>query len=89
MEHLEYISEYLDENLWTYRRKIGTFRREKLDAESEYLAEISLFNLFKLPFTSSEHIIKYGKFTPFQPNRKIIPNKTAENGSVRKVTLVR
>ena len=30
--------------MWTYRRKIGTFRRKKLDAESEYLAEISLFN---------------------------------------------
>ena len=54
LEHLEYISEYLDESLWTYRRKIGTFRRkigtfrrEKLDAELEYLAEISLFNLAK------------------------------------------
>ena len=45
LEHLEYILEYLEENLWTYRRKIGTFRRKKLDAESEYLAEISLFNL--------------------------------------------
>ena len=48
LEHLEYISEYLVENLWTYRRKIETFGREKLDAESEYLAEISLFNLLGL-----------------------------------------
>ena len=45
LEHLEYILEYKEENLWTFRRKIGTFRRKKLDAESEYLAEISLFNL--------------------------------------------
>ena len=45
LEHLEHISEYVEENLWTYRRKIGTFRCEKLDAESDYLAEILLFNL--------------------------------------------
>ena len=46
LEHLEYILEYIEENLWTYRPKIGTFRSKKLDAESEYLAEISLFNLY-------------------------------------------
>ena len=53
LEHLEYILEYVEENLWTYRRKIGTFRREKLDAESEYLAEISLFNLLLLSLGST------------------------------------
>ena len=41
LEHLVYILEYLEEYLWTFRRKIGIFRRKKLDAESEYLDEKS------------------------------------------------
>ena len=46
------------------------------------------FNNLSIPFTPSEDVIEYGKFSPFQPNRKIIPIKKAENGSVSKVTLV-
>ena len=45
LENLEEILEYLKENLWTFRRKIGTFKRLKIDAGLEHLEEISLINL--------------------------------------------
>ena len=43
-EHIEYILEYIAEYLWTVRRKFRIYRREKLDEDSEYLEEKSLFN---------------------------------------------
>ena len=46
------------------------------------------FNSLSILFTPSEDVIKYGKFFPFQPNRKIISIEKVENGYVRKVTLV-
>ena len=45
LENLEEILEYLEENLWTFRRKIGTFRCLKIDAGLEHLEEISSINL--------------------------------------------
>ena len=47
------------------------------------------FNSLSILFTPSEDVIKYGKFSPFQPNRKISPIKKAKNGSICKVTLVK
>ena len=44
LENLEEILEYSEENLWTFRRKIGTFRCLKIDAGLEHLEEISLIN---------------------------------------------
>ena len=46
------------------------------------------FNILNM-ITPSEHAIQILRFTPTQPNRKKIPIKKAENGSIRKVTLVR
>ena len=46
LENLEEILEYSEENLWTFRRKIGTFRCLKIDAGLEHLEEISLINLY-------------------------------------------
>ena len=40
-------------------------------------------------FTLSEHVIQILRFTPLQSNCKKIPIRKAENGSLRKVTLVR
>ena len=40
-------------------------------------------------FTPSEQVIQILRFTPLQPNRKKIPIKKAENGSIHQVTLVR
>ena len=37
--------EYLEENFWTSRRKIGTLKRLKIDAGLEHLEEISFINL--------------------------------------------
>ena len=50
LENLEEILEYLKENLWTFRRKIGTFKRLKIDAGLEHLEEISLINLYSVLF---------------------------------------
>ena len=48
LEHLGEILEYFEEFQWTFRRKIGIFRSQKLDAELEYIEEISLINRFAL-----------------------------------------
>ena len=48
--------EYLKENLWTFRRKIGTFKRLKIDAGLEHLEEISLINL-ELMVPTDSHIL--------------------------------
>ena len=48
LENIEEILEYLKENLWTFRRKIGTFKRLKIDAGLEHLEEISLINLLSM-----------------------------------------
>ena len=48
LENLEEILEYSEKNLWTFRRKIGTFRCLKIDAGLEHLEEISLINLLDI-----------------------------------------
>ena len=48
LENIEEILEYLKENLWTFRRKIGTFKRLKIDAGLEHIEEKSLINQFNI-----------------------------------------
>ena len=47
LELLGEILEYFEEFQWTFRRKIGIFRSQKLDAELEYIEEISLINFYE------------------------------------------
>ena len=55
---------------------------------SSQAVKVVTFDILEI-FTPSEHVIQILRFTPVQPNRKKIPIRKAENGSMRKVTLVR
>ena len=60
LENFEEVLEYLKENLWTFRRKIGTFKRLKIDAGLEHLEEKWLINQDEILFSLPEQHWQFG-----------------------------
>ena len=82
----EYAGDLLEEDISLLRE--AEYSKDASKVGSSQAVKVVTLDILEI-FTPSEHIIQILRFTPVQPNRKKIPIRKAENGSIRKVTLVR